>query len=354
MKNNLLEEPEILDLANARDKKRIQTLKKNPFTKVVDEFEEQKRELFYVQHPKDLLSGTKKGFSYTASEGKWIYLPWKSALVHILDKNDFQKLRTSRNHDLITPSEQKKFSTIRVGIAGLNVGNPAAICLALEGGGNDMKFADHDGLSVSNLNRFRAGIAELGLNKVFISARQVYEINPYATLALYEHGISLENINEFLFRPKLDVLVEEMDNLPLKILIRERARAFRIPVVMATGSGPDVVIDVERYDLDPKLPILNGYLKKNVIDPVTSGTIKNFSFPQKMALARDFMGEKFLHPRLVTSFPQVGKTLAGIPQLAESSFLRGGAVTYAIRQITTGRKMESGRYILKLDGLKKL
>jgi len=120
---------------------------------------------------------------------------------------------------------------------------------------------------------------------------------------------------------------------------------------MVTGSGPDVVIDIERYDLNPKLPILNGYLKKEIVDAAMSGAIKTLPFPKKMAMMRDFMGSRFLHARLVKSFPLVGKTLAGIPQLAESSFLRGAAVTHAVRQIVTGQPMKSGRFILRLDGI---
>lgn len=350
-KQNDTQRPEILDFNKSSDKKRIQALRKKPGIRIVDEFEEQQRELFYIKNPKLLLAPPRKQFKNLPSEGKWVYLPWKSALVHILDKKDFENLHTSRNQDLILKSEQEKFGKARIGIAGLNVGNPAAICLELEGGGNEMKFADYDALSVSNLNRFRAGIAELGINKALLSAYQAYEINPYAKIALYDHGITAENIDEFLARPKIDVLVEEMDSLPLKILIRKRAQFFKIPVVMVTGNGPDVILDIERYDINPRLKILNGYLKQEVIDPVVSGALKDFSLQQKVGLARDFMGKQFLQPRLVKSFSLIGETLAGIPQLAESSFLRGAVVTYAIRQIVTGKKMPSGRYFVKLSTL---
>ena len=216
-----------------------------------------------------------------------------------------------------------------------------------------MKLADIDALSISNLNRFRAGIGEFGINKAYISARQAYEINPYANITVYDAGISRDTVDDFLNAPRLNVLVEEMDNLPLKILIRERARHFRIPVVMVTGSGPDVVVDVERFDRDPNLPLLNGHLSKKVIDQSLSPDVRILPFAKKIALARDFMGTGVLHRRLVRSFPLVGTTLAGIPQLAESSFLRGAAVAYVIRQIVTGKPMPSGRFFLRLEGIEK-
>src|SRR3989344_2187944 len=317
--------------------------KKNPH--IVDEIKEQVKELELVKNPKLL---TKMPFVEQGAslyDTIWVYYPWRNTLVHCLKEKDFKLLRTSRNQNLVTKKEQKKIERIRVGIAGLNVGNPGALCLALEGD-IKMKLADNDVLSLSNLNRFRAGLPDLGLNKAVLTARQIYEINPFAGLEIFEKGISDENIEKFLLKPKLDVLIEEMDNLPLKIKIRELARKNRIPVIMVTGSGPDVIIDVERFDKEPSLPLMSGYLKKEVISGIKRGP---GTFSEKMKLARNFMGIKYLHPRLIASFELVGSKLAGIPQIAESSFLRGASIAYFVRQIAQGEKIKSGRYYLKLS-----
>ena len=209
-----------------------------------------------------------------------------------------------------------------------------------------MKLADNDVLSLSNFNRFRAGLPDLGLNKAVLTARQIWEINPFAKLELFENGIMPENIDQFLNKPKIDVLVEETDSLPLKIKIRELAKKHKIPTVMVTGNGENVIIDIERFDLEPKLPLMSGYLKQRVIDGIAAGPK---SFNEKIVLARDFMGVKYLNKRLVDSFDLVGSKLAGIPQIAESSFLRGAAIAYAVRQIATQNHIPSGRYNLRLD-----
>ena len=60
-----------------------------------------------------------------------------------------------------------------------------------------MKLADNDILSLSNLNRFRAGLPDLGVNKAVLTARQIYEINPFAKLEVFDKGISPENIENF-------------------------------------------------------------------------------------------------------------------------------------------------------------
>ena len=211
-----------------------------------------------------------------------------------------------------------------------------------------MKFADFDPLSVTNLNRFRAGITSLGENKAILTARQAFDIDPFLDITVFEKGITKDNIDDFLLKPRLDLLVEEMDNLPLKIEIRERARKNGIPVIMVTGNGENVIIDVERFDLDQKLPLMNGYLKQEVIDGVRDMTTPK-SLDEKILLARDFMGKEYLTKRLQEAFLEVAKTIPSIPQIAESSFLRGAAITYIARMILTGEEVPSGRYNLELS-----
>lgn len=342
----------ILNLNNQKDRILFSKLKKKAV--IVDEINEQIKELGLVKNPELLLISEadrhrKLADKLAMSKTLWIYYPWRDTLVHCLNKNDFKLLRTSRNRNLITKEEQDKFENITIGVAGLNVGNPGAVCMALEAD-VPMKLADIDALSVSNLNRFRAGLCDLGINKAVLSARQIYEINPFAKLEVFENGITPENIEKFLLKPRVSVLIEEMDNILLKIKIREMARENKIPVVMVTGNGENIIIDVERYDLNPKLPLLNGYLKKDVIDRIKAGPK---TFKERIKLMQDFMGAKYLHPRLVKSFLLVGSEIPAIPQLAESSFTRGAALSYCVRMVAQGSKLKSGRYYLKLSDVQK-
>jgi len=337
-----------LELLDARDKKhrsRLASLRRSPSVTVIDTLTEQLAELNEIRRPPlSTAANRARPVLLAPGDNVWVYYPWRDTLVRTLREKLFIEVRVSRNNGLITPAEMKKFARVRIGVAGLNVGNPAAVCIALEGGGRKMKFADPDTLSLSNLNRFRAGLPDLGLNKAILSARQVLEINPYAKIDVWEKGISRETLDKFLLKPRLDILIEEMDNLPLKVAIREVARKNRIPVLMVTGNGENVIIDVERFDINPRLPLLNGHLKESIIRRIHG--IKPPTLEEKIALARDFMGARFLAPRLRESFKFVGRRLAGIPQLGEASFLRGAAVCFFARNILTGKKVVSGRYFL--------
>jgi hypothetical protein len=195
-------------------------------------------------------------------------------------------------------------------------------------------------------------MADLGVNKAVITARQVVEIDPFAEVEAHPRGLTTGGEEAFLASPeRADVLVEEMDDLQLKIDIRRAAHRLGIPVVMVTGNDNDVIVDVERYDQEPELPILNGYLTQEVIDAVERLGPRAKTLEDRIALARDFIGADYLAPRLVDSFPRVGRTLAGIPQLATSSFMRGAAISYVVRQIVTGVDMPSGRYAFCIGDL---
>lgn len=336
--------PQIFNLKIGKDREGVKKLFSGGFVSwVVDNYEEQYNEL--VEISGQVRGGKPNTLGKSDSdEGLWVYYPWRACLVHILSKEQYMQLRVSRNFPLITVEEQTKFANAKIGFAGLNVGNPGAICIALEGGGLSMKFADFDSLSLSNLNRFRAGLCELGTSKIVISARQVYEINPFADVDMFASGLDEKNIDLFLTEPKIDLLIEEMDNLKLKIKIRKKAKKYKIPVIMVTAEG---IIDVERYDLNPELEILSGHLRDEVIKKinlVSPGTPTK----ERVMLARDFVGKEFLSTRLKDSFDMIGEKIPSIPQLSEWTFLRGAILCYFARMIITGENVPSGRYHLRL------
>lgn len=39
--------------------------------------------------------------------GTWVYLPWRHTLLHILEDDGYQEVRTGRNRNLITVGEQR-------------------------------------------------------------------------------------------------------------------------------------------------------------------------------------------------------------------------------------------------------
>lgn len=351
-----LNKPILFDLGIDLERKRFKDFKKkNSDVNYIDTLGEQEYELNLINNP-SLISHASFDINNRVlvkeNCGVWVYYPWKKVAIRVLEADKYSRLRLSRNHNLITQAEENMLKKSKIAIGGLNVGNPGAICFTLEGIGNLIKLADFDSLSVSNLNRFRAGLSDIGINKAILSARQMYEINPFLNIKVYDEGITPENMKSFLSSPKVNILIEETDNLKLKVNIRKMAQKLKIPVLMVTGNGENVIVDVERYDTDSNLSILSNYLSKNIINKIQAVNKSKESYEERIALARDFIGKEYLDSRLVESFKEVGKTLAGIPQLAESSFLRGAVICRFAKHILLGHKILSGRYNVSINGVK--
>src|SRR5262249_32643522 len=145
----------------------------------------------------------------------------------------------------------------RIGIVGLSVGQSVALTMALEGVGGAFRLADFDTLGLSNLNRLRAGVHDLGINKAILAARQLFELDPYLDVQIFPEGITDANLEAFFtVGGPLDLLVEECDDLYAKVRLREEARRRRIPVVMDTSDRG--MIDVERFDREPGRPLFHA------------------------------------------------------------------------------------------------
>lgn len=349
--------PVIFNLQKPRHCQAIQRLfSKHLIREVRDDYLEQQRELFAILHPalifqpdfsqqvNNYLQGLGKRTSF-GEQGRWVYYPWLSILAHVLENKDFQIVRMARNRELINTEEQKKFYEAIIGIAGLSVGNSVALAIVLQGGGRHIRLADHDHLALSNLNRIRSGVESLGLPKTVITARQIYALNPYAQVEIFSEGLTEKNIDKFFNGPPaLEIVIDEIDNLALKFLIRQQARQRRLAVVMAADNGDNGVLDVERYDLHPATPFFHGRMGK-----VSYEQLKKLD---KMGIGRmitKHVGPENISERMQQSLLGIGKTIVSWPQLGGAALLNGSAVAYSVRKILAGQSLEDNRALISLD-----
>lgn len=349
--------PRIFNLSKPGDQRALHALvRAHKIETVSDSFVEQLEEYFQICNPTKVYTSEFKELfqeylcqtktkSPLWQQGKWIYYPWSLTLVHVLAEDAFWKVRTARNRNLITEAEQKKFYDAVVGIAGMSVGNSVALSIVLQGGARHLRIADFDTLALSNTNRIRTGIESLGLSKVVMTARQIYAINPYAKIEIFSEGLNPQNVKKFFAGyPKLDVVIDEIDNLAVKYLIREQARKYRLPIVMGADNGDNAVIDIERYDKNPRLKFFHGKMGK-----VNYAMLKNldkFGIGKKIA---KHLGSSTITLRTKASFMEIGKTIVSWPQLGGAAQLNGSGVAYAVRKIITGEPLTEKRAIISFD-----
>lgn len=347
-------EPIFFDLSQTADQKKLATLfDERKIQHVSDDFEEQHQELFAVKNPTIVYTpGFKEKFAEyyeglkaekpLREHGLWVLYPWLSKLVHILPENDFFTVRTARNRNLISIEEQKKFYNATVGIGGLSVGSSVAYAMTLQGGPKRIKLADMDRLALSNTNRILSGVDNLGILKVEMAARFMYQINPYMEIELYPKGLTPDNIEDFC--KDLDVVIDELDNLSVKFLIREQAKKHKLPVVMAADNGDNAVVDVERYDLEPDMPYFHGRMGEVSYDMLSK--LDKFGIGKMIT---KHVGPENVTERMQQSLMEMGKTIVSWPQLGGAALLNGAAVAYCVRRILNGQPLEKNRALVQLD-----
>ena len=262
----------------------------------------------------------------------------------------FHRLRTARNRFLITDEEQHAWSTARLAVAGLSVGASVVHVAGLTGA-RRFHLADPDTLGPTNLNRLTGSVCDLGVAKTVLAARRLLEADPHAQICTWEQGYDPATSADFLThaetgteRTPVDIVIEEMDDLAMKVAVREQVRRAELPLIMVTDDGDNVIFDVERYDLDPEYPAFHGSAGK--VSDLDLATLRDPA--NRVRLAGAIVGHD-IAPRLTHALGQVGQTIPSWPQLGTAASLAGVVGAFAARTIVCGGSLPSGRYRVRID-----
>lgn len=344
--------PQFFRLSEKIEEMAFETLLTNKSPFVSDFIEDQLREFIKFKNPQkkftneEIVSeinnhlGTTKIHNY----GVWVYYSWSNRLVHILDEDEFVQVRTSRNQYKITPEEKSILVEKKIGVIGLSVGQSVSVTLAMERICGELRLADFDLLELTNLNRIRTGIHNLGLPKVYSVAREIAEIDPFIKVVCFPEGLTQENMDMFFTDGgNLDLLVEESDGFDIKILCRHKARDLRIPVIMEASDR--CMVDVERFDLEPKRDILHGLVNHLDID-----TLKKLKTnEEKIPYMLDVLGIDTASVRLKASMLEIEQTINTWPQLASAVTMGGGITADVSRRMLLNQFTDSGRYYVDIE-----
>ena len=270
--------------------------------------------------------------------GRWVYYPWRRAVVAVLGPLGYRVVRLDRNRNVVTADEQARLTALRVGVVGLSAGHVIAHTLAAQGLCGELRLADFDELELTNLNRVPATVFDIGVNKAEAAARRIAELDPYLAVRIFNAGLTTDTIDEFL--DGLDIVVDECDSLDMKAIVRERARARGIPVLMATSDRG--LVDVERFDLDPQRPILHGLLGN--VDPAS---LARMTSGEKVPHLLRFLEAQHLSARGAASLLEIDRTLSTWPQVSGDVAAGAPVIAESVRRIGLGEHLPSGR--IRLD-----
>lgn len=279
--------------------------------------------------------------------GDWVYYPWLQKVVHFPPKKQLRQLRTSRNRNLITADEQTKLYEATILVAGMSVGSNVVEALVSQGIGSTLILADMDIIEPSNLNRIRSPYHQVGLHKVEAISRKVWEVDPHINIVQLLDGLNESILDKALKEHSIDILVDEVDDLKLKVIIRERAAANSLPVVMAADDGDNILLDIERFDKKKDIEFFHGLVPEEVLDKIRNQDIPRAELG--MMIGKYFVGLENTPLRMFQSLSEIGKSLPSWPQLGGAAALAGITIAYTIRKILLDEQIKDGRILVSLD-----
>ena len=318
---------------------------------IIDNIDRQLEDLVRVQNPSIIDKTVRlkqvavllKNQEEIAKTTNWVYFPWSQKVVHILNEEAYFSVITNRNQYKITSEEQASLRQKTIGVVGLSVGGEAAVTVSQEHLCGTIKIADFDELDLSNLNRLNASVEDIGVLKTTISARRIYQLNPYLKVLTYSEGIHDKNIHEFL--NGLDLLIEECDGLGIKFPIREVAKSLKINTIYAADERG--LLSIEPYGNNPDFPIFHGILSESQSPREAFNNDAEFM----KALAIWCGGWDSISDRSKAALGDMGKKICGYPQLASEARFAAGQLGHVARRLLLGEQLQSFFQHIDLDEL---
>lgn len=289
---------------------------------------------------KRVIAELKENAKFVTSLSKFIENAEKSGIT---PEMRFE-LSTLRNRNLITREEQEKLRGTVVGFFGLSVGSHAAVTWSMESRAKLVKISDPDTIDPTNLNRLRTGWESVGKLKTEVVSKEIKSVNPDARVISNTDMGESTIVKLFDEKPKLDLVVDEVDSIEAKLLFRCLAKERRLPLISAADVGDNVVLDVERYDLEPQPKPFLGRLPG-----IEDVDINNLRGQEKIKLIIQLVGSEEFSKEMTDSLNAIGKTLKTWPQLGATAVIAGGVITTTIKKIVLGEQVGSGRYFVSLD-----
>ncbi len=243
----------------------------------------------------------------------------------------------SRNLGWLTIEEQHLLSKKRVAIAGLGgVGGHYAEALARLGISH-FHLADFDSFEVHNFNRQNgSGMHSLNLKKAEIIKCRILDINPEATVVLFNEGIERDNIDAFLndvdlYLDGLDFFVTDIRRLLFKELKKKKIIGLTVAPI---GMGASLVV------FDPQSMSFDSHFGIDDSDSSEHASVKFL-----LGLSPTLKQLKYLVDRKSSNFKE-----KRAPSLAIGPYLCAGiAGTEVIRILLSRSKRLASPWVLHFD-----
>ncbi len=280
--------------------------------------------------------------------GTYVFDP-RDQVLYLVAPEAWHRLAlvTSNSKLLVDPDKSLSWAEIRVrlegavvGFAGVSVGGNVLEGWLREARPKQVKIADPDWVELTNFNRGeRMTLRHVAQSRASrFDPRNSYEVSrtskaayiayesslvdPYTEFFVYEEGITRNNLDRFLggepgVEPPIDVLVEEMDDLDLKVSVRQAARRHGVDVLMMSDFGHRVHLLWNPYRAEPSGRLGHGASDEELLASLAAtkaGDRSKFPAFIEALCGKDYAGDQFkdwlegIGEQPTGSLPQSGAT----------------------------------------------
>lgn len=180
----------------------------------------------------------------------------------------------SRTELLIGEEGLEKLGRSAVAIFGIGgVGSYVAEALARCGVGR-LILVDHDRVSLTNLNRQLVALhSTIGRLKTEVAKERIRDIDPDIVVHTYETFFNEDTAHLFDFSG-YDYVVDAIDTVSSKLLMIQRCKAARTPIISCMGTGNKLdpskfeICDISKTSVCPLAKVMRQELRKRKIKKV--------------------------------------------------------------------------------------
>ena len=156
----------------------------------------------------------------------------------------------------------------------LGVGGVGSHCIeALARGGiGRLILADHDEVSLTNINRQSIALhSTIGRYKTRVMAERIADISPRTEVVTHEVFVLPENLDQ-IFTERPDYIIDAVDTVTAKLAAAEKAAGCKIPIISSMGTGNKLhaelfeIADISETSVCPLCRVMRKELKARGIE----------------------------------------------------------------------------------------
>lgn len=177
----------------------------------------------------------------------------------------------TRSRMLLKEQGIEKLSKLHVAVFG--VGGVGGNCIEtlVRSGVGEITLVDNDVVSITNVNRQIIALhSTIGKYKVDVMKARILDINPKVIVHTHKTFILKDTIEEVEIQ-HFDYIVDAIDTISAKLLLIEKAKEYKIPIISSMGTGNKLdpsklfISDISKTNYCPLAKVMRHELKKRKI-----------------------------------------------------------------------------------------